>query len=58
MSNVSQTMVVPKRFDSEKFGENKYEKTISLTDYWLGKFLAKIDFFALSISVPKLSISS
>ena len=43
MSNVSQTMVVPKRFDSEKFGENKYEKTISLTDYWLGKFLAKID---------------
>ena len=26
MSNVSQTMVVPKRFDSEEFGENKYEK--------------------------------
>ena len=43
MSNVSQTMVVPKRFDSEKFGENKYEKTISLIDYWLGKILEKID---------------
>ena len=43
MSNVSQTMVVPKRFDSEKFGENKYEKIISLIDYWLGKILEKID---------------
>ena len=43
MSNVTKTMVVPKRFDSEKFGENKYEKTISLIDYWLGKILEKID---------------
>ena len=43
MSNVSQTMVVPKRFDSEEFGENKYEKMISLIDDWLGKFLTKID---------------
>ncbi len=43
MSNVTKTMNVPKRFDSEKFGENTYEKMISLIDEWLGKFLAKID---------------
>ena len=43
MSNVTKTMDIPKRFDSEKFGENKYEKTISLIDYWLGKILEKID---------------
>ena len=43
MSNVTQTMDIPKRFDSEEFGENKYERTISLIDEWLGKFLTKID---------------
>ena len=43
MSNVTKTMNVSKRFDSEKFGENTYEKMISLIDEWLGKFLAKID---------------
>ena len=43
MSNVTKTMDIPKRFDSEKFGENKFERSISLLDYWLGKFLEKID---------------
>jgi len=43
MSNVTKKMKAPKRFDSEKFGENKYEKTISMIDYWLGKILEKID---------------
>ena len=43
MSNVTQTMDIPKQFDSEKFGKNTYEQMISLIDEWLGKFLAKID---------------
>ena len=44
MSNVTRTMDIPRRFDSEKFGKNKFEKSISVIDYWLGKFLEKIDF--------------
>jgi len=36
-------MDIPKRFDSEKFGKNKFERSISVIDYWLGKFLEKID---------------
>ena len=43
MSNVTRTMDIPKRFDSEKFGKNKFERSISVIDYWLGKFLEKID---------------
>jgi len=43
MSNVTRTMEIPKRFDSKEFGENKFERSISLVDYWLGKFLEKID---------------
>ena len=34
---------IPKQFDSEKFGKNQYERSISMIDYWLGKFLEKID---------------
>lgn len=44
MSNVTKTMDIPKRFDSEEFGKNKFERSISVIDYWLGKFLEKIDF--------------
>ena len=36
-------IIIPKEFDSKKFGINEYEKSISVTDYWLGKFLEKID---------------
>ena len=43
MSNVTRTMEIPKQFDSEEFGENKFERSISLVDHWLGKFLEKID---------------
>ena len=43
MSNVTRTMEIPKQFDSEEFGDNKFERSISLVDYWLGKFLEKID---------------
>ena len=42
-SNITQTMDIPKQFDSEKFGENKIERSISIIDNWLGKFLEKID---------------
>ena len=43
MSNVTRTMDIPKQFDSEKFGKNKFERSISVIDHWLGKFLEKID---------------
>ena len=36
-------IVIPKQFNSEKFGKNQYERAISVIDYWLGKFLEKID---------------
>jgi arylsulfatase A-like enzyme len=36
-------IIIPQEFDSKKFGTNDYEKSISVTDYWLGKFLEKID---------------
>jgi arylsulfatase A-like enzyme len=36
-------IIIPEEFDSKKFGTNDYEKSISVTDYWLGKFLEKID---------------
>ena len=42
-SNITQTMDIPKQFNSEKFGENKIERSISIIDNWLGKFLKKID---------------
>lgn len=33
----------PKEFDSEEFGENPYERTISFIDSWIGRFLEHID---------------
>tara|TARA_B110000438_G_scaffold299943_1_gene351162 strand:- start:91 stop:1449 length:1359 start_codon:yes stop_codon:yes gene_type:complete len=42
-SNITQTMDIPKQFDSEKFGENKIERSISIIDEWLGKILEKVD---------------
>jgi len=34
---------VPKEFDSEKFGENPYERILSALDQWIGNILEKID---------------
>tara|TARA_B100000029_G_scaffold332748_1_gene324924 strand:+ start:489 stop:1841 length:1353 start_codon:yes stop_codon:yes gene_type:complete len=38
---------IPTKFDSEfsgsEFGQNKYDKSVSCIDSWLGKFLEKID---------------
>ena len=34
---------VPKEFDDEKFGNNKYEKVLSALDQWIGKFIEKTD---------------
>jgi len=36
-------IIIPQEFNSKKFGTNDYEKSISVIDYWLGKFLEKID---------------
>ena len=33
----------PKDFDKEQFGLSKYERMVSAIDFWLGKFLEKID---------------
>lgn len=34
---------LPKEFDSEKFGETRYDRMVSSIDFWIGKFLEKID---------------
>ena len=36
-------MTVPKEFDDEKFGKNKYERVISSMDTWLQNIINKID---------------
>ena len=36
-------VVVPKKFDDEKFGLSQYERMLSATDFWIGKILEKID---------------
>ena len=43
LMDLHKPIVIPKQFDSEKFGKNQYERSISVIDYWLGKFLEKID---------------
>ena len=35
---------VPKKFNSKKYGETEYDQMISLIDFWIGKFLEKINF--------------
>jgi arylsulfatase A-like enzyme len=36
-------VVVPKKFDDEKFGLSQYERMLSATDFWIGKILEKIN---------------
>ena len=36
-------VTVPKEFDDEKFGKNKYERVISSMDTWLQNIINKID---------------
>ena len=36
-------VVVPKKFDNEKFGISQYERMLSATDFWIGKILEKIN---------------
>ena len=35
--------VVPSEFNNDNFGQSHYERVLSAVDYWLGKFLEKID---------------
>ena len=35
--------VVPSEFNNDNFGQSHYERVLSALDYWLGKFLEKID---------------
>lgn len=34
---------IPTEFDSEKYGKTRYDRMISAIDFWIGKFLEKID---------------
>ncbi len=43
INDLHQPIIVPKDFDVKKFGETDYERMVSAIDYWLGKFLSKID---------------
>ena len=36
-------VVVPEKFDDEKFGLSQYERMLSATDFWIGKILEKIN---------------
>jgi arylsulfatase A-like enzyme len=35
---------IPHEFNTDEFGQTEYDQRISSIDYWLGKFLEKIDF--------------
>ena len=37
-------IILPKAYEDSKFGNNTYDKMVSAIDYWIGKFLEKIDF--------------
>jgi len=43
INDLHQPIIVPKDFDDEKFGKTDYEKMVSAIDFWIGKFLEKID---------------
>ena len=34
---------LPKEFNSEKYGKTRYDRMVSAIDFWIGKFLEKID---------------
>ena len=36
-------VVVPKKFDNEKFGASQYERMLSAIDFWIGEILEKIN---------------
>ena len=36
-------VIPPKSFDSQEFGESKYDRTISSIDEWIGKIIANVD---------------
>ena len=39
LSDLHVPVVVPEEFSNEKYGNSQYEKMVSATDYWIGKFL-------------------
>ena len=36
-------LMVPSEFDNENYGQSPYERVVSALDFWLGKFLKKIN---------------
>ncbi len=43
INDLHQPIVVPKDFNDKKFGETDYDQMVSAIDFWIGKFLQKID---------------
>ena len=44
-------LIVPKDFDSEKFGNSKYDRVLSAVDKWIGDIMDKIDFSTTTIVI-------
>ena len=36
-------LAIPEKYDKEKYGQSKYERSISATDYWLGEILKNVN---------------
>jgi len=43
INDLHQPIIVPKDFSDKKFGETDYDQMISAIDFWIGKFLQKIN---------------
>ena len=44
LMDIHSPLIVPKKYDEEKYGFSKYERTISSIDTWIGKFIENVDF--------------
>lgn len=43
LEDLHDKIIVPESFDNNKFGNTKYDRMVSVIDYWIGKILKKID---------------
>jgi len=44
LMDIRPPFLVPKEFETNEFGENKYDQLVSSVDIWIGKILEKINF--------------
>jgi arylsulfatase A-like enzyme len=43
LEDLHDEIIVPEMFNDKKFGETKYDKTVSSIDYWIGKILMHVN---------------